>query len=84
MMPALLVSKDRVCRPEVVTFDGRYWNKKRIHRVYCDMGSNSPRRWKKWLPERSRQPRYLVRSPTAIGPWTSCMTRSIAADDSER
>lgn len=27
--------------------DGHCWNKKRVHRVYCDMGLNLPRRRKK-------------------------------------
>jgi putative transposase len=36
--------------------DGCCWNKKRVHRVYCDMGLNLPRRCKKRLPDRPRQP----------------------------
>lgn len=43
--------------------DGRCWNKKRVHRVYCDMGLNLPRRCKKRLPERPRQPLDLATEP---------------------
>lgn len=35
--------------------DGRCWNKKRVHRVYCEMGLNLPRRCKKRLTDRPRQ-----------------------------
>ncbi|WP_416172574.1 IS3 family transposase [Achromobacter xylosoxidans] len=43
--------------------DGRGWNKKRVHRVYCDMGLNLPRRCKKRLPDRPRQPLDLATEP---------------------
>ena len=43
--------------------DGRCWNKKRVHRVYCDMGLNLPRRCKKRLPERPRQLLDLATEP---------------------
>jgi len=43
--------------------DGRGWNKKRVHRVYCDMGLNLPRRCKKRLPERLPQPLDLAAEP---------------------
>lgn len=43
--------------------DGRCWNKKRVHRVYCDMGLNMPRRCKKRLPDRPRQPLRLANAP---------------------
>lgn len=43
--------------------DGHSWNKKRVHRVYCDMGLNLPRRTKKRLPDRPRQPLDLATEP---------------------
>ena len=43
--------------------DGRCWNKKRVHRVYCDMGLNMPRRCRKRLPDRPRQPLGLANAP---------------------
>lgn len=43
--------------------DGRCWNKERARRVYCDMGLNMPRRCRKRLPDRPRQPLELVNAP---------------------
>ena len=43
--------------------DGHGRNKKRVHRVYCDMGLNLPRRTKKRLPDRPRQPLDLATEP---------------------
>ncbi len=43
--------------------DDHCWNKKRVHRVYCDMGLNLPRRTKKRLPDRPRQPLALATEP---------------------
>ncbi|MBN3342775.1 IS3 family transposase [Pectobacterium brasiliense] len=40
--------------------DGHGWNKKRVHRVYCDMGLNLPRRTRKRLQDRPRQPLDLA------------------------
>ncbi len=35
---------------------GHRWNHKRIHRVYCGLGLNQPRRTRRKLPEREREP----------------------------
>ncbi len=40
--------------------DGHQWNHKRVHRVYCHMGLNLPRRTKKRIPDRDRQPLDLA------------------------
>jgi|CXWL01.1.fsa_nt_gi hypothetical protein len=36
--------------------DGRWWNHKRVYRVYCQLGLNHKRRTKKRIPMRLRQP----------------------------
>ena len=36
--------------------DGRWWNHKRVHRVYCALHLNLPRRTRKRVPKRIRQP----------------------------
>lgn len=35
---------------------GERWNHKRIYRVYCGLGLNQPRRTRRKLPERPREP----------------------------
>jgi putative transposase len=36
--------------------DGRGWNHKRVHRVYCELRLNLPRRTRRRVPQRLRQP----------------------------
>jgi putative transposase len=36
--------------------DGHRWNHKRVHRVYCELRFNLPRRSKRRVPQRLRQP----------------------------
>ncbi len=40
--------------------DGHRWNKKRVHRVYCEMGLNIPNRTRKRLIKRVPQPLDLA------------------------
>jgi len=47
--------------------DGRPWNHKRVHRVYCALRLNLPRRTKRRVPSRLRQP--LVAPTTLNGVW---------------
>lgn len=42
------------------------WNHKRIHRVYCAMGLNQPRRTKRRLPERERIPLLVPEQPDLV------------------
>ncbi len=47
--------------------DGHGWNHKRVHRVYCAMRLNLPRRTKRRVPHRLRQP---LHAPTTLnGVW---------------
>jgi putative transposase len=46
--------------------DGHRWNHKRIHRVYCQMHLNLPRRTKKRLPTRVRQPLAVPAAVNAV------------------
>lgn len=45
---------------------GRLWNHKRVHRVYCKLGLNLPRRTKKRLPQRPRQPLTVAAAVNAV------------------
>ena len=47
--------------------DGHPWNHKRVHRVYCALRLNLPRRTKRRVPQRLRQP--LVAPSTLNGIW---------------
>lgn len=47
--------------------DGHEWNHKRVHRIYCALRLNLPRRTKKRVPTRLRQP--LIAPSTLNGIW---------------
>ena len=46
--------------------DGHPWNHKRLWRVYCQLRMNLPRRTKKRLPIRRRQPLVVVPQPNVV------------------
>ena len=46
--------------------DGRPWNHKRIHRVYCELGLNHRRRTKKRLGDRPRLPLAVPAQPNCV------------------
>lgn len=46
--------------------DGHLWNHKRLWRVYCQLRLNLPRRAKKRLPMRLRQPLGVIPHPNAV------------------
>lgn len=50
------------CRDRL-RLDGRPWNHKRLHRVYCALGLNIRRRTKRRVPTRPRQP---LAAPTTL------------------
>jgi putative transposase len=45
---------------------GHWWNPKRVYRVYCRLGLNLPRRAKKRLPPRLRQPLAVAAAVNAV------------------
>ena len=45
---------------------GKNWNHKRVHRVYCAMKLNLPRRTKKRMPRREKQPLEVVKVPNEM------------------
>lgn len=47
-------------------FDGNPWNHKRLWRVYCQLRMNLPRRTKKRLLIRRRQPLVVVPQPNVV------------------
>jgi len=40
--------------------EGRVWNHKHVHRVYCDLRLNLPRRTVRRVPKRVRQPSTVI------------------------
>jgi len=48
---------------------GHPWNHKRLWRVYCHLRLNLPRRTKKRLPARFRQPLVVEPQPNVVWPW---------------
>lgn len=46
--------------------DGHSWNHKRVHRVYCQMRLNLPRRTKRRLPSRLRHPLAVPAAVNAV------------------
>jgi len=47
--------------------DGHRWNHKRVHRVYCELRLNLPRRTKRRVPQRTRLSTGCARR-TSAGP----------------
>ena len=55
---------------------GRTWNHKRVYRVYRALGLNQPRRTKRRLPERVREPLFVPERPAPV--WSAdCMSDSL-------
>ena len=42
------------------------WSRKRVHRVYCQMGLNQKRRTKRRLPQRERQELFVPQAPNQV------------------
>lgn len=53
------------CRDRL-RLDGHPWNHKRLWRVYCQLRLNLPRRTKKRLPSRLRQPLTVIPQPNTV------------------
>lgn len=51
---------------DALRFRGYGWNHKRVWRVYCRLRLNLPRRTKKRLPARPRQPMVVISQPNAV------------------
>jgi len=51
---------------DALRFTGHAWNHKRVWRVYCQLRLNLPRRTKKRLPARPRQPMTVIPQPNAV------------------
>lgn len=49
-----------------IRLDGKLWNHKRVHRVYCEMKLNLPRRTKKRIPTREHRPMIVEERPNAV------------------
>lgn len=45
---------------------GHQWNHKRVHRVYCSMGLNQPRRTRRRLPDRAREALIVPDRPDQV------------------
>ena len=59
--------------------DGHRWNHKRVHRVYKAMKLNLPRRTKRRLPARARQPMVMEAAPNvewSLDFMSDCLYRS--------
>ena len=58
--------------------DGRVWNHKRVHRVYCSLRLNLPRRTKRRIPNRVRRP--LIAPTMLNGVWAIDFMRDTLYD----
>lgn len=52
---------------------GAVWNPKRLYRVYCGLGLNQPRRTRRTLPERVREPLIVPQRPNQV--WSADFMR---------